>query len=737
MTTTARPKPSVSGTDTMATSSQIGVTICGYCQAGNGADRRFCGECGQPLWEKCPSCRAECRSGEAFCGGCGIHLREFLKEQIDAAEAVLATASACEAQHDLNEAMRTLRSVRLADHRELTALSERIAVELSRLKQLFEQQTRHRDAGLAKIRELIAACAFGEALRFLHKLPAEFRTEESGKLLAEATSKLREIADLKATIREAVERKRLLGLAPKIERLLTLQPDADGIRRLAGQVRNRLLTAAKGKLNDYEFKQARELVAQIPDCAIDEHTQQMTEVIAEFNWLANDLRLAPVVEPLIEIAKRFAKKAPGDQKNVERCSKLFRIAAQSQQAGSKRFPAIAWAPPPRRAYVGCPIDWLGGSERLKLSGDAATSSWNAEPGRFFVAAGLALQGIEAAAVNTNLHRAEKQGLLGQLTIGKRKETIKRAWGIDIGDSSLKVIRLVANPGDAEPCVDCCDLLPHRISLSHPEAETMRHKLIVDSLREFLVKYPIEKSDRICVSFPSHKILGRSLQLPAAAPKKLAEMIQFEAKQRIPLPLDELAWSYQSFTSAPSDATSVELESVSNTLLIAAKQRDVQELALIVAEVGIPLHIVQSDAVALFNFAMYENLRDLATSQAIESPSIALLDIGTVATNIVIVTGDRPWFRSFRRGGDDFTNVAAQRLHLTNDQAEQVKIEPTRVRRLSELYAAFDPMFARLADEVHRSLESFHKETGQQVSRMFGVGGGFRLHGLLKYLRNEP
>jgi type IV pilus assembly protein PilM len=232
-------------------------------------------------------------------------------------------------------------------------------------------------------------------------------------------------------------------------------------------------------------------------------------------------------------------------------------------------------------------------------------------------------------------------------------------------------------------------------------------------------------------------LGKSLDLPTVAPKKLAEMIQFEAKQRIPIPLDELAWSYQSFTTSTTDTAPVELSKLANTLLIAAKQRDVQELLLTFEEVQIPLHIVQSDAVALFNFAAFEGLGALAKDQASEMQSIALLDVGTVATNIVIITGDRPWFRSFRRGGEDFTDVAAQRLNLTNEQAEQVKIAPTRVRRLSELYDAFDPMFVRLADEIQRSLESFRKETGQQVFRMLGVGGGFRLLGLLKYLRNGP
>jgi hypothetical protein len=298
-----------------------------------------------------------------------------LKKQIDAAEVAIAKASTCESQRNLSEAIRTLMSVRLSDHRELAALSGKIKTESSRLKQLVEQQTRQVDAGLARIRELIEASAFDDAVRLLQKLPIEFRTTESDELLAEASAKQRETVTLKAAIREAVGKKQLLDLAPKIQRLLQLQPNADGVQRLAAQVRDRLLVAAKKNLNAYEYTHASKLVARVPECAIDEQTQRLSEQIAELTWLANDLQLAPIVdEPLIEIAKRLAKRAPGDQRNVEQCSRLFRVAAEKPPATSKRFPAIAWAHTPRRPHVGCAIDWLAGSERLKLSSDAVAAS---------------------------------------------------------------------------------------------------------------------------------------------------------------------------------------------------------------------------------------------------------------------------------------------------------------------------------------------------------------------------
>jgi Tfp pilus assembly PilM family ATPase len=138
---------------------------------------------------------------------------------------------------------------------------------------------------------------------------------------------------------------------------------------------------------------------------------------------------------------------------------------------------------------------------------------------------------------------------------------------------------------------------------------------------------------------------------------------------------------------------------------------------------------------LFNFARFEGLGEWASEQSSEPTPIAILDIGAASTNLVIDHGGRPWFRTFGRGGDDFTNAVAQQLNLTREQAEQVKIEPTLARHLSELDEAYSPKLMQLSTEVRRSLDLFAKESGSDVTHLLGTGGGFRLHGLFKYFWN--
>jgi len=47
---------------------------CPNCQADNGAQNKFCGQCGTALPEGCPQCGAENSDGNKFCGQCGTLL---------------------------------------------------------------------------------------------------------------------------------------------------------------------------------------------------------------------------------------------------------------------------------------------------------------------------------------------------------------------------------------------------------------------------------------------------------------------------------------------------------------------------------------------------------------------------------------------------------------------------------------------------------------------------------------
>ena len=107
----------------------------------------------------------------------------------------------------------------------------------------------------------------------------------------------------------------------------------------------------------------------------------------------------------------------------------------------------------------------------------------------------------------------------------------------------------------------------------------------------------------------------------------------------------------------------------------------------------------------------------------------------LGSSLVIGAADVVWFRSVGLGGDSFTEALVRDLGLTRQQAEQLKREPARAGLLSRMYESLRPACSQLATELQISLEAFRKaHPDHRIRAVYGVGGGFQLHGLLRYLQ---
>jgi Tfp pilus assembly PilM family ATPase len=103
--------------------------------------------------------------------------------------------------------------------------------------------------------------------------------------------------------------------------------------------------------------------------------------------------------------------------------------------------------------------------------------------------------------------------------------------------------------------------------------------------------------------------------------------------------------------------------------------------------------------------------------------------------MIIASPSVHWFRSLTIGGDQITAALVKQFKLTHAQAELLKREPHRARRMSQLYAVIDPLLESLVSEINRSLDTFQQlYPDQTISRVYGSGAGFPLHGLWRTLR---
>ncbi len=106
------------------------------------------------------------------------------------------------------------------------------------------------------------------------------------------------------------------------------------------------------------------------------------------------------------------------------------------------------------------------------------------------------------------------------------------WGIDLGQSALKALRLQLSGG--EVTATAFDYIEHPKILSQPDADP--DQLTREALETFLSRNQI-RSDLIAISVPGQTGLARFVKLPPVEAKKIPDIVRFEAKQQIPFPLD--------------------------------------------------------------------------------------------------------------------------------------------------------------------------------------------------------
>ena len=292
------------------------------------------------------------------------------------------------------------------------------------------------------------------------------------------------------------------------------------------------------------------------------------------------------------------------------------------------------------------------------------------------------------------------------------------WGIEVGQSAVKAIRLQRSGNDVS--VADFDVLPFKQILSTPELDV--DEAIRVGLDQFMARHPIGKST-VVISVPGHAAFARFAKLPPVEPKKVPDIVRFEAVQQIPFPIEQVEWDYQTFQHA--DAPDVEVG-----IFAITKDRVMSWLANFTA-VGLPVHGITLTSLAVYNALAYDLEMDDDTDGTI------LMDMGTVASDLIVVEGGRIWQRTIPIGGNHFTEALVRSFKLSFSKAEKLKREAATNKYARQIFQSMRPVFVDLVQEVQKSLgyyQSLNRESDLQ--RLFGVGSTFRLPGLQKFLRQQ-
>jgi type IV pilus assembly protein PilM len=705
--------------------------ICRDCNTANPSNRRFCTNCGTSLFDVCPVCATEVTATEKFCGACGTNLHETLRKQEAEFEDKMKYARQLQHDHKFEQANTILKVIAVTED----ARFERYARKsISLLERFAEERKQYEDrAGqkLEKAKKYMEKYAYEKAMAVLLEVPETLRAPELKHLLEEARAKRNELLQLGGEIREAMEQNRKHDLLPKIERMLGLKPDHSQARELAEQLRDNICSAAKKKLLSHSYDEARIMLETIPTFVRNEEVEKLFDRAIELDGIATDVRLSPVLDETVQnLLERLGKLSPNDESIKKQLNDLQKKKNNKPTDPWAWLPA--WSTTPRRTLLGMPVDYLGPLKQCHFETPDLEAEAKTNPMQYHVALGLALQAIEQADVPIDMLPTTTTFMSNMMAMMAAKP--KNGWGLDLSPAGLKVVKLAMELKDGKAHVLMIDFLPHSKVLSQASDDIERAEIILETLKQAKIKYqlPGEKDkvkDRVVAAMASRWTLGRFFDLPPVAKNKLQDAVTFEAKHQIPIPLNELNWGFHAIREGGAKP---DFTKPPHVVLVAAKDFHLKERSQHFKAADIVVSAISADPVALHNAMSFEFLRQ--SEEMADDEYVGFMDIGTEGSTFVISSKKDVWFRTTGNAGNDLTTSLVKRFQLTYQQADELKKNPSKARRYNLYWEAMHPLFVQFSSEIERSVGSFVKQfPGRSVKKMYLVGGGCLIHGLLRYL----
>ena len=685
---------------------------CQNCSTENSGGKDFCTECGTSLWLDCPSCGQRVSVSEKFCGKCGSNIRSWFEDEANKVHDRIESIKELQKKGDFAEAMRICRSVMSSPAERFAKEIESARQRLADLKALHERAEIRVEQDFKVAKEKYDLKEFEAAQDLLLKIPEPLKTEEVQTLIKSCQNALREIQQLRSELPELLKSKPIEAF-PLIAKLLAMQPSDLKYRKLGEQLREQICKKAVTLLEAERFSDAAKFVRRIPGEFETEGVQKLKTRCEEALWIEGYLKRSPVVdENLVACAMRYAKLAKNNPQAKGWVDEANRRWQDSKQSQSISKWASAKTPPVVGSSVAVfqPLSGFAQGD-FKVPGGCYAHQ------RLSVALGLALQAVGMGTID-RMFSGEKKGLISKLGLKSKPPT--EAWGIDIGTSSIKAVK-VARKGEEVSIRDVRILeLPAAAPQTRSEIEER------EAVRGALTKFRDDaamKGEPCLFSISSSQVLARFMRFPSVDEKKFAAMVEAEAQHSIPFPLGDVEWYWHRFSTLDSGAVPV--------AVLTARKDQINDRMQMLKLLDFNVLGLQCDSVAIFQLLQFQQQK--GTGATAETPKI-LVDVGAENTQLVLVNQDRFWFRSTSHGGSQLTTAVSRSLKLPFNEAEKVKLQPFGSQELLALRESVEKPIQEMVNEIERSCSaSLNEGFVVDEASLFVTGGGVRSLGLMQAL----
>ncbi len=263
----------------------------------------------------------------------------------------------------------------------------------------------------------------------------------------------------------------------------------------------------------------------------------------------------------------------------------------------------------------------------------------------------------------------------------------------------------------------------------------------EAYRQLLAEHQF-RSKSVCLSISGQTSFSRLSKLPPLSGNMnaVSRIVEFEAKQVVPYPMDEVVWGYQLISHIqkiehtiesenPEEEPIVEVEENEDfeALFVAVKNEQVTMYTDVILDSGKDILSVDIAPVAMFNAAK--------ATQCAGDESTLLLNIGGRCTSLVIADAGRIFVRSIPIAGDTVTQQVSKEFGISFQEAEELKRRHGFValggayeEPESEVAATISKIarnvMTRLHGEINRSINVWRSQHGGNAPvRLLLAGGG--------------
>ena len=254
------------------------------------------------------------------------------------------------------------------------------------------------------------------------------------------------------------------------------------------------------------------------------------------------------------------------------------------------------------------------------------------------------------------------------------------------------------------------LEPHSPDPSHESRWAIE---IAQSLGAVAARQKLSGSCALAV--PGHLALTKFIKTPSVAKEKRGRIVEFEAAEAIPHPLNEVVWDYVVVHDDSFDL---------DVMLAAVKFDAMQSLCIAADSAGFPVERAIPAGLALRNAFRYTypDVRD----------SVIVVNIGARSTHLLFMDGERFYLRTIPLAGNSVTVAIAEELRIDFSQAETLKVQvlaglsdlPAGSPSRAAVQRAATAFAGKLQLEIIRSTVNHRRQSGASAPvSVYLTGGG--------------